>query len=111
LSFLAKFVEDADENARTLFSKEIQCQREMKSEMKVLQIFFEKAIRINQGQNYSCVQKWHTNIYISTFYGLNGLEKVEGKKDVIFTFCECFSNEGNGTTRFTGHLPEIYYYA
>lgn len=106
---LVKFLKGIDNSGQVQHSKEIMI-NESSNGTKIFQYSFERPIRIKGGEVYSCVQEAIGTYNCYTYYGDSGKTTIEGEKDIIFTFIDCFSSSNN-TNRSCGQIPEIYYYA
>jgi len=106
-----RFVRGIDDTGQILFNKqEVQVLKGDSPEINIFEFLFDRPIRLNPGDVYSCVQEAVGNYSCCTFYGDKGQGEITGEKDVNFTFVECYSSVNN-TNKQCGQIPEIYYYA
>jgi hypothetical protein len=109
-SFLTviKFIKGTDNNGQLLHNKELTI-GESNNGTKVFQYSFDRPVRIKAGEIYSCVQEAIGTYNCYTYYGDSGKVSVEGEKNIIFNFQDCFTSSNN-TNKTCGQIPEIYYY-
>ena len=109
-STLVRFVKGTDDTGQIILHKEVQVTKSDSAENKIFEFMFDRPIRIQAGEMYSCVQEAVGNYSCCTYYGDRGQNELIGDKDVNFTFSESYASVNN-TNRQCGQIPEIYYFA